>query len=35
MLRKGRGEVACVVVLAVLVAARQIYTRRGVIERIH
>ncbi|MFM7212499.1 MAG: low temperature requirement protein A [Actinomycetota bacterium] len=29
------AELACVVILAVLVAAREIYTRRGVIERIH
>lgn len=29
------AELACLVILAVLVAAREIYTRRGVIERIH
>jgi len=29
------AELVCVIVLAVLVTAREIYTRRGVIQRIH
>ena len=29
------AELACVIVLVVLIAAREIYTRRGVIQRIH
>lgn len=29
------AELVCVVILAVLVAAREVYTRRGVIQRIH